>query len=219
MAGNPDRNSFRMADDGSTESQALAKLMTGGADMSGGFAHTLKLYSNTNDTIDLTDLAEEMHKAGQEVNAGNMARAERLLMAQFLTLDTLFNNLAQRAKGQETFRGVEVLTRLALKAQSQARTTAETLAVMKNPMPYIRQTNIANGPQQVNNGQQADGVAHAANFQQPDEVLEANEKRVDTRAITQAGRADTKLATVGAIDRPKVRSRQGKSSKKRMEGW
>ena len=127
-----------MADDGSTESQALAKLMTGGADMSGGCAHTLKLYSNTNDTIDLTDLAEEMHKAGQEVNAGNMARAERLLMAQFLTLDTLFNNLAQRAKGQETFRGVEVLTRLALKAQSQARTTAETLAVMKNPMPYIR---------------------------------------------------------------------------------
>lgn len=71
-----------MADDGSTESQALAKLMTGGADMSGGCAHTLKLYSNTNDTIDLTDLAEEMHKAGQEVNAGNMARAERLLMVR-----------------------------------------------------------------------------------------------------------------------------------------
>ena len=36
--------------------------------------------------------------------------------------------------------------RLALKAQSQARATAETLALMKNPMPYIRQANIAHGP-------------------------------------------------------------------------
>ena len=41
--------------------------------------------------------------------------------------------------------------RLALKAQAQARSTAEALALLKNPMPYIRQANIANGPQQVNN--------------------------------------------------------------------
>ena len=98
------RNTFKMVSDGSTESEALAKLVTGGADMSGGCAHTLRLYSNTNGAIELTDLAEEMHKAGREVNAGSMARAERMLMAQFLTLDTLFNSLAQRAKGQETFR-------------------------------------------------------------------------------------------------------------------
>ncbi len=41
--------------------------------------------------------------------------------------------------------------RLALKAQAQARSTAEALALLKNPQPYIRQANIANGHQQVNN--------------------------------------------------------------------
>ena len=41
--------------------------------------------------------------------------------------------------------------RLAMKAQSQCRATAEALALMKNPQPYIRQANIAQGPQQVNN--------------------------------------------------------------------
>ncbi len=205
------RNTFKMVSDGSTESEALAKLVTGGADMSGGCAHTLRLYSNTNGAIELTDLAEEMHKAGREVNAGSMARAERMLMAQFLTLDTLFNSLAQRAKGQETFRGLETLTRLALKAQSQARTTAETLAVMKNPIPCIRQTNITNGPQQVNNGQPS--AAHAATFHQPDKVLEADaQERMDTRALSQTVRANTELATMGEIDRPKVGRRKSKGS-------
>ena len=41
--------------------------------------------------------------------------------------------------------------RLALKAQAQARSTAEALALLKNPQPYIRQVNVTTGPQQVNN--------------------------------------------------------------------
>jgi len=46
--------------------------------------------------------------------------------------------------------------RLALRAQSQCRATLETLAVIKNPttVAYVRQANIANGPQQVNNAPQ-----------------------------------------------------------------
>ena len=42
--------------------------------------------------------------------------------------------------------------RLALKAQAQvqARSTAEALALLKNPMPYIKQANMTTGPQQVN---------------------------------------------------------------------
>jgi len=40
-----------------------------------------------------------------------------------------------------------------LKAQSQCRTTIETLSEMKNPKPvaFVQQANIANEPQQVNN--------------------------------------------------------------------
>jgi len=41
----------------------------------------------------------------------------------------------------------------ALQAQSQCRSTWEALATIKHPpvMGYVRQANITNGPQQVNN--------------------------------------------------------------------
>jgi len=42
---------------------------------------------------------------------------------------------------------------LALRAQSQSRATWDALATIKNPpvAGYVRQANIAHGPQQVNN--------------------------------------------------------------------
>ena len=48
----------------------------------------------------------------------------------------------------------EVYLRLALEAQTQCRATIQTLFEIKNPQPvaFVRQENIANRPQQVNNG-------------------------------------------------------------------
>ena len=45
------------------------------------------------------------------------------------------------------------LMRIALRAQPQCRATLETLAAVKNPssVAFVRQANIAHGPQQVNN--------------------------------------------------------------------
>jgi hypothetical protein len=66
--------------------------------------------------------------------------------------------------------------RLALKAQSQCRAALETLARIKNPIPCIKQTNIANGPQQASNGQSAAaGPSQTGVFQTtPNKLLEAN---------------------------------------------
>ena len=141
-----------------------------------------------------------MRKAGDETVAGDMGRFERVLTHQFLTLDALFNNLAQRSGRQDSFKGIEVLMRLALKAQSQARATAETLALMKNPMPYIRQANIANGPQQVNNGTPASA---GKNQSPPNELLEHQHgNTLDIGAAATAGRVDPAMATVEAKHRP-----------------
>ena len=117
-----------------TTSNALANLATSSA-LS---AFTMKQYAGCGDTVEITDLFDAMKKAGDEAVAGDFGRVERMLANQMLTLDTLFNNLAQRSGRQETFKGIEVLMRLALKAQAQARATAETLSVIKNPMPYIK---------------------------------------------------------------------------------
>jgi hypothetical protein len=196
----PDPNALRVEvqpDD--NHSEKLAALATDGALT----AITLRAYAGGGKDLGVTELLAAMRKAGDETVAGDMGRFERVLTHQFLTLDALFNNLAQRSGRQESFKGIEVLMRLALKAQSQARATAETLALMKNPMPYIKQANIAHGPQQVNNGaipeQYAQARARTGDVQTaPNKLLEANHgQRLDIGAQAAAGRANQKLETVG----------------------
>ena len=114
-------------------------------------ATTYKAFTGGGEALQVTDLMGELRKAGEEVASGNISRVEKMLTHQALTLDAIFNNMAQRSYKQETFKGIEVLMRLALKAQAQARSTAEALALLKNPQPYIRQVNVTTGPQQVNN--------------------------------------------------------------------
>ncbi len=164
---------------------------------------TLKSYSSAGDDLEVPDLVVEMRKAGDEAVAGDMSRVERMLTNQLMTLDAIFNNMAQRSHRQDTFKGIEVLMRLALKAQAQARSTAEALAVIKNPMPYIKQANIAHGHQQVNNGtktdQHAQAHTHAGNSEtEPNKLLEADHgPRLDIGAQAQAGRAGEAVAALG----------------------
>lgn len=70
-----DPNTFEVVDDGSTTSQALAKLATNSV-LS---AVTLKRYSGAGDALEVPDLVIEMRKAGNEVVEGNMGRVERML--------------------------------------------------------------------------------------------------------------------------------------------
>ena len=192
-------NAFEILDRTDTPSQALAKMATNSV-LS---AVTLKSYSNAED-IEIPDLVQEMRKAGDEVVAGDMGRVERMLISQALTLDTIFNNMAQRSYKQDTYKGIEVLMRLALKAQAQARSTAEALALLKNPMPYINQANMTTGPQQVNNSYAGtpshSGIQSGAGNSQsePNKLLEADHgQRLDIGAQAAAGRANQKLETVG----------------------
>lgn len=196
---NPD--AFEVVKSGDTTSQALAKLAT----TSVLSAVTLKRYSGAGDALEVPDLVIEMRKAGDEVVEGNMGRVERMLANQAMTLDAIFNDMAQRSGRQDTYKGIEVLMRLALKAQAQARSTAEALALLKNPAPYIRQANMTTGPQQVNNTyggnleHSARAQAGAGNSQsEPNKLLEADHgQRLDIGAQAAAGRANQKLETVG----------------------
>ena len=195
-----DPNTFEVVASKDTTSQALAKLAT----TSFLSAVTLKRYSGAGDALEVPDLVTEMRKAGDEVVDGNMGRVERMLANQAMTLDAIFNDMAQRSGRQDTFRGIEVLMRLALKAQAQARSTAEALALLKNPMPYIKQANMTTGPQQVNNTYAGtpshSGIQSGAgnSRSEPNKLLEADHgQRLDIGAQAAAGRANQKLETVG----------------------
>ena len=92
---NPDAFEILKSED--TQSQALAKLATNSV-LS---AVTLKRYSNAGDDLEVADLVTEMRKAGGEVVAGDMGRVERMLVNQAITLDAIFNNMAQRSGKQD----------------------------------------------------------------------------------------------------------------------
>jgi hypothetical protein len=77
-----------------------------------------------------------------------------MLLGQAQTLEALFYHFTRSGMGQSQIPQFETHFRLALRAQSQSRMALEALAEMKNPkaIAFVKQANIAQGHQQVNNG-------------------------------------------------------------------
>lgn len=168
-------------------------------------AATIKEYSKRYGEPNLVALVGELSDQATAVNNGDLKRAEAMLTVQAHTLDAVFNNLAQRAINAEYMDNLDRYLRLALKAQSQCRATLETLAALKNPasVAFVRQANIANGPQQVNNGVAANAPRAETIESQPNKLLEHQHgERMDCRTASATGGTDSTLETVGAVNRP-----------------
>lgn len=157
----------------------------------------IKRYTGFQEQLTLTILVDELKKSADEIVAGDMSQIERMLATQAVMLNTIFCNLVGRAENCQTNTGFEMSLRLALKAQSQARTTAETLAILKNPQPYIKQANIAAGHQQVNNYAGAGKTETAQN-----KLLEVTDgQRLDIGAAATASNGHQGMETMGAVNR------------------
>ena len=156
--------------------------------------------------IDVPGLEATLREQGEAVNAGNLAQAEAMLMNQATALQSLFSRLAARAMGWDELAPFEAYMRMALRAQSQCRTTLETLANIKNPPTvFARQANIAHGPQQVNNGTPEPGSRAGKSENPQNQLLEADYgERLDTGTAGAAIGADPQLATVDAINGAEV---------------
>ena len=77
-------------------------------------------------------------------------------------------------------------------------------------MGYVRQANIAHGPQQVNNATAASDVAARAgeNPNLQNKLLEEKDgQRLDPGTTCTPGRVDPAMATVGEVDRAEDRDR------------
>ena len=153
--------------------------------------------------IDARGVLEHMRSVQASVNAGDLAAAESMLIAQAIGLQTLSVRLIERGLGQQSAPHLETLIRLGLKAQAQSRLAIEALATLKHgPAILARnaQFNVAHGPQQVNNGPAPPraGDSRTAQIQ----LSSPNELCADTGASSGAVRQNSDLATVGAIDRP-----------------
>jgi hypothetical protein len=160
--------------------------------------------------LDVQGLAEELFDQCRAIQSGNMKRPEAMLSSQAHTLDAIFNTLATRAASNvghqpET---AELYLRLALRAQSQCRAALETLSLLKNPpsIAFVRQANVSNGPQQVNNGvpPREASLAHAGHTDNlPNKLLEQQpSERMDARTAPATVGSDTTMEAVAEIHRP-----------------
>lgn len=131
--------------------------------------HKARLYTNpvttaarvinylSGDQLDINALVQTLQTTTKALESGDPARIEQMLAAQVHTLDSLFGAMSILAV-EKLYAGrieeAERVMRLALRAQNQTARTAEALTSIKNPkqIAYVAQANIANGPQQINNG-------------------------------------------------------------------
>jgi hypothetical protein len=151
------------------------------------------------------ELAARLKDGMNDISNNDLRSCEAMLYGQAQALQAIFVDALLQVKKQGWFSTSEAYMRMGLKAQSQCRATLETLATIKNPpVVYARQANIAQGPQQVNNGMTPAGEprARGKNENTPNELLEEKpHERLDTGTPGAAVGADTHLAAVGENDR------------------
>lgn len=151
-------------------------------------------FANTD--ININALLEALEKQTAAVRSGDLSTADAMLSAQANTLDLLFNKLirASSANSGVYFDAAVGYMKLAMKAQSQCRTTWEAIAKIKNPpiANYVKQLNAAQN-QQINN-------------ENPPSKLK--EKSDDKRLVAGTQGDDvginSNVATLDTLNRPKV---------------
>jgi hypothetical protein len=169
--------------------------------------------------VDLGELVAGLSESCKDVKGGDLSTLEAMLIAQATALQTMFASLARRAATQEHLRQYETFMGLALKAQAQSRATITALVDLKYPRQatFVKQANIAHGPQQVNNAggrselneQYAQAHTHARQTQsQQNELLEEAQHggtHLDTGAAAKAARSHQAVETVATFHRAKKR--------------
>jgi len=159
-------------------------------------------------------LVDGLRDTFNEVGNNDLSGLEAMLISQATALQTIFTSLARRAHVQEYQKNLESVLGLALKAQAQSRATISALVDLKYPRQatFVKQANIANGPQQVNNGSTQPGTHSHAKEIKPlqNELLEDQRNgstHLDTRATTTPARSHTEVETLAAVHR--AAKRQG----------
>ena len=148
--------------------------------------------------IDLQYTQAMLERSISELKQGNLADVEAMLYSQAYALNVMFTTLMTRANRQEYMPPTQALMSLAFKAQNQSRATLQALVQLKQPSntQFIKQANIAQGHQQVNN-------LAEKNITPQNELLEDihGNSHLDTSTTTTPKGIDTALEALDEVDR------------------
>lgn len=206
---------------GQTLEEKSARLIAEGIASNAFVSLLFAQHSGVAGGTELNELVKSTRAVVGRAAKGETDQADGLLTSQAIALNAVFLEMSRRAAlnmGQH-MGAMETYMRLALKAQSQCRTTLETLAEIKNPraVAFVKHANIAGGHQQVNNlapeipGPVPEEAGRAETKRRPNELLEeiSDAQWLDPRAAPATGAGNPELATLGGGDRPAQRRRKG----------
>jgi len=164
------------------------------------------------DDFNFPSTIKTLEKTIQQIKSGDLSKIEEMYISQAMALEMMFTSLARRAKAQEKLLQYETHMRFALKAQNQCRATLQALVQLKQPSntTFVKQANIAQGHQQVNN-------LAEKNITPQNELLEDSYAQLDTGTTTTPKGIDTTLEALGKINRRKNAGRQEKVIAERLQ--
>ena len=164
----------------------------------------------------ISEVASALKGKIENVQAGDMTTIEAMLIGQAHALQTMFVSLGRQAAIKTQLAQYTAFMNLALKAQSQSRATIQALVELKYPKQtnFVKQANIANGHQQINNNvtsldnnvTSTRTPAHAPAKEisnQPNELIKVNNgsQTMDNRAAQTAIPKYKAMATVATQHR------------------
>ena len=152
--------------------------------------------------MDFKALTEVMETVSDQVKNGNLSSLEEMLVCQSYSLQHMFMAMATKINGTTNAEHIELLSKLALKAQNQCRATIATLSEMKNPKraTFIKQLNQGN-QMQVNNDDSESKNLKKNNISANEQLEHNHGERLDTRATQETIGANQVLETVGEVNR------------------
>lgn len=148
--------------------------------------------------IDLLSLVVTLDKNIEEIKSGNMSSLEAMLISQAQALQTIFVSLGMKASGQSQLKHYTAFMTLALKAQSQSRATIQALVELKYPkqIAFVKQANIAQGHQQVNNGAPEPSRVKEKTIHSNELLEKQNGEWLDSGTKGTTSRTNQNMATV-----------------------
>ena len=179
-----------------TKEQALAEFQSKSEFLSTAVIESFNV--GLGDDFDFQSNMRVLGKTIREIQSGDLSKIEEMYISQAVALEAMFASLARRAKVQDKLLQYDTHMRLALKAQNQSRATLQALVQLKQPSntQFIKQANIAQGHQQVNN-------LAEKNITPQNELLEDihGNSQLDTGTTTTTTGIDTALEALDEVNR------------------
>ncbi len=139
---------------------------------------------------------EVIEKTTEQIKSGDMSRIEEMYLSQAIALEAIFARLAMRTTTAQYRGQFQTHMQLALKAQNQSRATLQALVQLKQPTQttFVKQANIAQGHQQVNNFPEK-------NITPQNELLRGKHAKLDSRATPTTEGVNSTLEAMDKINR------------------